>query len=84
MNYYLFFQDWEGNLHQIGYVNGTGVDEQQIIDDLWQQINEYLQSNMPNHKVYYYNIWNHDGFTIVDFGSHTEFFKIRPTIDFSK
>ena len=82
MKYYLFFEDYDGNLHQIGYVDGTGMEEQDVIDGLWKQINAWLSEHRPERKVFYYNIFNTNGFTVVDFGSHTEFFKILPTVNF--
>ena len=84
MIYYLFFQDWQGNLHQIGAVNGTNREEQEVIDILWKQIGTYIKEELGNRQIWYYNIWNADGFTIVDFGSHSEFFKIKPAIDICK
>ncbi len=84
MKYYLFFSDETGALYQIGYVDGVGREEQEIIDELWHQMHDWLQANLPNRKVYYYNIWNEDGFTVVDFGSHFEFFKIKPEVEISK
>lgn len=80
MDYYLFFDDYEGNLHQVGYVNGTGKDEQDVVDELWRQIQFYIQKERPNRTVYYFRTWNSDGFTVVDFGSHSEFFRIRPEL----
>ena len=81
MIYYLFFQDWDGNLHQVGFVDGTNREEGEIIDELWKQIAEYIKDQLGNRKVWYYNVWNNDGFTIVDFGSHSEFFKIKPEVN---
>ena len=84
MKYYLFFEDYEGNMHQIGYVDGTGMEEQDVIDALWKQIHEYIRDQLNNCKTYYFNIWNEDGFTVIDYGSHSQFFKILPTIDLCK
>lgn len=80
MNYYLFFQDWQDNLYQIGFVEGTGKEEGEVVQELWNQIAAYLEKERPERKVHYYNIWNTNGFTTVDFGSHSEFFRIRPVV----
>lgn len=78
MEYYLFFEDENGNLHQVGYVNGAGLESKEIMDSLWVQMEKYIHETLGVDKVWYYNIWNADGFTIVDYGSHSKFFRIRP------
>ena len=42
MEYYLFFEDENGNLHQVGYVNGAGLESKEIMDSLWVQMEKYI------------------------------------------
>ena len=79
MEYYIFFED-ENGLHQIGCVNGEGVDSDEVMRQLWQQIETYIHDVLGVRKVWYYNIWNEDGFTIFDYGSHDRFLKVRPVV----
>lgn len=78
MTWYLFYQDENGNLHQVGHVNGDGLESEDIMQALWERIDAFLRDELGVAKVWYYNIWNSDGFTVIDFGSHTRFLKIRP------
>jgi len=81
VTYYLFFQDDDGNLHQIGAIDGRGWDENAVLDELWQQIHRYICNELHRGQPRIYRSWNQDEFTWIDFGNHSEFFAIRPQLE---
>ena len=81
MEYYIFFEDYAAGLEQIGYVKAEGRDMNSITGEIWDQIDAYIKDILHRSRPLYVRTWNNGGATIVDFGSHSQFFQIRPEIN---
>lgn len=40
--------------------------------------------NDRDFKIYYTRIWNEEGYTVFDVGSHSEFFHLMPEVNYEK
>ena len=65
----VYFSNSYGILREIGNFDET--EDEQVAFDC---INAFVESK--NYKSYYSRVWEHNGRTIVDVGSHTEHFEI--------
>ena len=65
----VYFSNSYGILREIGNFDET--EDEQVAFDC---INAFVESK--NYKSYYSRVWEHNGKTIVDVGSHTEHFEI--------
>lgn len=46
-------------------------------DEAWKTVRNYLKESFPEYKPSYYRAWGEDKeVTVIDFGSHNEFFLI--------
>ena len=55
---------------------GQPKSDQDILDEAFLLIHAFCAER--NFKIYYTRTWNHNGVTIFDVGSHTEFFHLTP------
>lgn len=74
--YTLYFRNWSGNLREIA--SFECFDESDARSQAHQKIMEFCSER--NFTVYYIRMWNADGMTIYDVGSHSEFFHLSPCI----
>lgn len=57
---------------------GRPKSDQDILDEAFLLIHAFCAER--NFKIYYTRTWNHNGVTIFDVGSHTEFFHLTPAV----
>ena len=57
---------------------GKPTSDQDILDEAFLLIHAFCAER--NFKIYYTRTWNHNGVTIFDVGSHTEFFHLTPAV----
>lgn len=57
---------------------GQPKSDQDILDEAFLLIHAFCAGR--NFKIYYTRAWNHNGVTIFDVGSHTEFFHLTPAV----
>jgi hypothetical protein len=74
----LYFYNSYGNGREIAAFEGNMTDEE-VYDAAFDEIKKFCDNR--NFTVYYLRLWNTNEDTIVDVGSHTEFFHINPKID---
>ena len=53
--------------------------DEEVYDAAFNEIKKFCDDR--NFTVYYLRLWNTNEDTIIDVGSHTEFFHINPKID---
>ena len=58
--------------------DGTKKEGDQVLNDAAQIIKRYCDAN--GDKMPYLRMWNTDGNTNLDFGSHTTFFLLSPAV----
>lgn len=62
-------------LHHGNMIDGTSLIGECTDENVWRMINEYLDK--INYKSYYLRRWKEAGdITVIDYGSHTQFFYI--------
>lgn len=59
--------------------DGTPKSDKEIRAEAMLQIRAFAAAR--NFKIYYVRVWNADGKTIFDVGSHSEFFHLIPEVD---
>lgn len=74
------------NTREIAKINdlhndGTPKSDQEIMSEAQKLIHAFCDER--NFKIYYVRVWNADGKTVFDVGSHTEFFHLIPEVNFS-
>lgn len=62
--------------------DGCAKSDEAIMQEAMLQIRAFCAQR--NFKIYYTRIWNADGKTIFDVGSHTEFFHLIPEVNYSE
>lgn len=77
--YKLQFINSAGRKRNIATIKSRGKTGWQIYCEAKEHINAFLEEH--NFTSYYTRIWNTDAYTVLDVGSHTEFFHIVPVID---
>lgn len=85
-NHILIFKGSRGNKKKIAIIKdqhdtGQTKTDQEIMSEAEKLISTFCSDH--NFKVYYTRVWNSDGKTIFDVGSHTEFFHLIPAVDFT-
>lgn len=83
----LIFKDSRGNKRKVAFIkdcndNGQLKSDQEIMSEANLLIRAFCAER--NFTIYYTRVWNSDGKTIFDVGSHTEFFHLIPAVDFSR
>ena len=68
--YTVYFENSYKEMREIG--NTSSVEE------VYNIIDKFLKDH--NFKSYYKRIWNEEGITKIDVGSHSEFFYVKPKI----
>lgn len=68
-----------GDARTIAEIDSDGKTGWQIYCEAKAYINTFLDEH--NFTSYYTRIWNTNAYTVLDVGSHTEFFHIVPAID---
>ena len=76
--YSIAFRNWQGILREIDVFTAESQSEAWGIVN--QKVNDFCAER--GFKIYYINVHNHDDTTIMDVGSHSEFFHITPAIPF--
>lgn len=74
----LYFYNSYGNGREIATLEGNMTDEE-VYDAAFNEIKKFCDDR--NFTVYYLRLRNTNEDTIIDVGSHTEFFHINPKID---
>ena len=74
------------NTREIAKINdlhddGTPKLDHEIMSEAQKLIRAFCDER--NFKIHYTRVWNSDGKTVFDVGSHTEFFHLIPEVDFS-
>ena len=74
------------NTREIAKINdlhddGTPKPDHEIMSEAQKLIRAFCDER--NFKIHYTRVWNSDGKTVFDVGSHTEFFHLIPEVDFS-
>ena len=69
----LWFENSQGIRRQIADCD-TWNDVSYCIKKFIEQANENKPAGAPRFKSYYTRVWEEDGMTTIDVGSHTEFF----------
>ena len=80
----LIFKGDHGNTREIAKINDLTEDGQaKSVKDILDEVNLLIRAFCAERhfKIYYTRIWNQNGMTIFDVGSHTEFFHLKPEID---
>jgi hypothetical protein len=83
----VMFKGSNGKIRQIGSFESDGLSDHEAHDKAYKIIKDFCDDH--KFKIYYTRLWSvvdKDGVskTIVDVGSHTEFFHIIPAIDINK
>ncbi len=82
----LIFKGDHGNTREIAKINDLTDDGQAKSDnDIFDEANLLIRAFCAERhfKIYYTKMWNQDGITIFDVGSHTEFFHLKPAVNFN-
>lgn len=79
----LKFKGYHGRPKKIAEIRdlneaGQPKSDQDILDEAFLLIHAFCAER--NFKIYYTRTWNHNGVTIFDVGSHTEFFHLTPAV----
>lgn len=75
----LLFYNSYGNTREIAVFEDRMTDKE-VREAAFNEITKFC--NERNFTIYYTRLWNNsEGDTIIDVGSHTEFFHICPKID---
>ena len=74
----LYFYNSYGDGREIAAFEGNMTDEE-VYDAAFDEITKFC--NERNFTIYYTRMWNAQGDTIIDVGSHTEFFHVSPQIN---
>lgn len=74
----LLFYNRYGNAREIAVFEDRMTDKE-VREAAFNEIAKFC--NERNFIIYYTRLWNSEGDTIIDVGSHTEFFHICPQID---
>ena len=69
--YTVKFKNSEGKVRKIGEADNG--------NEVYSIVNKFLEDR--NFKSYYKRVWNANGRTVIDFGSHTEFFHVYPPLE---
>ncbi len=82
----LVFKDDHGNTREISQINafydtGQAKTDREIVEEASQTINQFCSER--NFKIHYTRIYNQNGKTIFDVGSHGEFFYLIPEVNFN-
>lgn len=85
-NHILIFVGNRGNKKKIAFIKdlhdtGRLKTDQELMSEAGKLINAFCSER--NFKIYYTRVWNSDGKTIFDVGSHTEFFHLIPAVNFT-
>ncbi len=54
----------------------TVMSKVETVSDITSVINNYCEEN--NFKSYYLRTWEHEGNLVIDYGSHVNFFVVKP------
>jgi tricorn protease-like protein len=76
----VLFANTQGEIREIGSFDSTGLTGHQIYTRALKFIRDFCKDR--NFHTFYTRYWTQDGKTIVDVGSHSEFFHIVPALDF--
>ncbi len=81
----LKFKGYHGRPKKIAEIRdlneaGRPKSDQDILDEAFLLIHAFCAER--NFKIYYTRTWNHNGVTIFDVGSHTEFFHLTPAVTY--
>lgn len=73
-----------GNKKKVAFIKdlhdtGQTKTDHEIMSEAGAIINNFCSER--SFKIYYTRVWNSDGKTIFDVGSHTEFFHLIPAVD---
>lgn len=79
----LKFKGYHGRPKKIAEIRdlneaGQPKSDQDILGEAFLLIHAFCAER--NFKIYYTRTWNHNGVTIFDVGSHTEFFHLTPAV----
>lgn len=82
----LIFKDGRGHKRKIAFIKdrddaGQSKSDQNILDEANLLIRAFCAER--HFTIYYTRVWNSDGKTIFDVGSHSEFFHLIPAVDFT-
>lgn len=69
--YTVKFRNSEGEIREIGKADNE--------NEVYSIVNKFLEDR--NFKSYYKRVWNANGRTVIDVGSHTEFFHVCPPLE---
>ena len=80
----LIFIGDDGNAREIAAIrdnsdSGGRKTDSEILTEVNKIIKRFCDNR--NFEIYYVRIWNEDGVTVFDVGSHTEFFRLIPALD---
>lgn len=83
----LIFKGDHGNTREIAKINnlndtGQAKTHSEILSEVEKIIRAFCTER--NFKIHYIRIWNRDGITIFDVGSHSEFFHLTPEIQIER
>lgn len=81
----LVFKGDHGNTREIAKIHDfDDASKPKSDDEIIQEANLLIRAFCAerNFKIYYTRVWNRNGITIFDVGSHTEFFHLIPEVDF--
>lgn len=76
--YKLLFYNRYGNAREIATFE-YGMTDKEVRKAAFDEITKFC--NERNFTIYYTRMWNAQGDTIIDVGSHTEFFHVSPQIN---
>ena len=76
--YKLLFYNSYGNAREIATFE-DGMTDKEVRKAAFDEITKFC--NERNFTIYYTRMWNAQGDTIFDVGSHTEFFHVSPQIN---
>lgn len=75
--YTLFFENSRGGRRELG-VYKDFTDEKELLREVNKAIHDFCTDR--DFQIHYTRLWNSDGETVFDVGSHTEFFYLNPQI----
>ena len=80
----LIFKSDSGGTREIAAIrDSSDSGERKTDSEILNEVNKIIKRfcDNRNFEIYYIRIWNEDGATVFDVGSHTEFFRLIPELD---
>lgn len=78
MTYKLKFKNYQGEIQQVCDIQCDDSTEDIMVKAM-EEIKKYCDEH-GHHMEHYIRVWNSDGDTVFDFGSHTDFYHLTPQI----